>query len=131
MPHLKLNNVPVDPRYTSDGVSPLIVEIRRERRVELFSEGFRYDDLRRWKQGAKLTKKDYGIRWDEAYKAKYDPKNKCSLKSENFPGTTIPYICPNKGGDFENPVFEQRFYLWPIPVDARSENPALGQNPGY
>jgi hypothetical protein len=27
----------------------LIVEIRRERSVELFMEGFRYDDLRRWK----------------------------------------------------------------------------------
>lgn len=131
MPNMNLSNLPVDPKYTSDGVSPLIVEIRRERRVELFSEGFRYDDLRRWKQGSKLTKKDYGIRWDAAYKAKYDPGNKCSLKSENFPGTTINYICPNKGGDFENPVFEQKHYLWPIPVSARSENPALGQNPGY
>ena len=131
MPNMNLSNIPVDPRYTSDGVSPLIVEIRRERRVELVSEGFRYDDLRRWKQGAKLTKKDYGIRWDTAYKAKYDPTNKCSLKSENFPGTTINYICPNKGGNFENPVFEQKHYLWPIPVSARSENPALGQNPGW
>ena len=37
-----------------DGVSALIAEIRRERRIELFIEGFRYDDLRRWKQGKKL-----------------------------------------------------------------------------
>ncbi len=131
MTHMDLNNIPVDPRYTSDAVSPLIVEIRRERRVELFSEGFRYDDLRRWKQGAKLTKKDYGMRWDEANKARFDPQNKCSLKSENYPGTNINYICPNKSGDFENPVFEQKHYLWPIPVSARSENPALGQNPGW
>ncbi len=129
--HLKLDNIPVDPRYTADGVSPLIVEIRRERRVELFSEGFRYDDLRRWKQGAKLRQKDYGMRWDAANKARFDPNNKCSLKSENFPGTSINYICPNKGGDFENPVFETKHYLWPIPVSARSENPALGQNPGW
>jgi starch-binding outer membrane protein, SusD/RagB family len=50
MPHLTLNP-PMDPRYASWGVSSNIVEIRRERRVELFMEGFRYDDLRRWKLG--------------------------------------------------------------------------------
>ena len=75
MPHLDMNNVPVDPRYTNDGVSPLIVEIRRERRVELFMEGFRYDDLRRWKQGRKLLIPDYGIRFDDAAVARYEKAN--------------------------------------------------------
>ena len=131
MPHMNLADIPVDPRYVNDGVSPLIVEIRRERRVELFGEGFRFDDLRRWKQGAKMTKKDYGVRWDEANRTRIDPKGSCTLKSEVFPGTGTVYICPNKGGDFENPVFEDKHYLWPIPVDARSKNPNLGQNPGW
>jgi starch-binding outer membrane protein, SusD/RagB family len=53
MPNMTLNP-PMDPRYASWGVSSNIVEIRRERRVELFMEGFRYDDLRRWKLGKKL-----------------------------------------------------------------------------
>ncbi|MGV8135655.1 MAG: RagB/SusD family nutrient uptake outer membrane protein [Mangrovibacterium sp.] len=131
MPHMNLADIPVDPRYVNDGVSPLIVEIRRERRVELFGEGFRFDDLRRWKQGAKMTKKDYGVRWDEANRTRIDPKGSCTLKSEVFPGTGTVYICPNKGGDFENPVFDDKHYLWPIPVDARSKNPNLGQNPGW
>ncbi|MGI6572087.1 MAG: RagB/SusD family nutrient uptake outer membrane protein [Fermentimonas sp.] len=131
MPHMNLNNIAIDPRYTEDGVSPLIIEIRRERRVELFAEGFRYDDIRRWKQGKKMTQKDYGMRWDESNRNRFDPGNKVILPYEVFPGTGIEYICPNKGGDFENPVFEDKHYLWPIPVSARSENPAVGQNPGW
>jgi hypothetical protein len=107
------------------------VEIRRERRVELYDEGFRYDDLRRWKQGVKLTKKDYGIRWDAANRASIDPSGKNNIQYETDPATGIEYICPNKGTNFENPVFENKHYLWPIPVFARSLNPALGQNPGW
>ncbi len=131
MIHLDIDNIQVDPRYAFDGVSPLIVEIRRERRVELFGEGFRYDDIRRWKQGAKFRTKDYGMRWDEANRTRFDPKGVVTLKYEVLPGTGIEYISPNKGGDFENPVFEDKHYLWPIPVSARSQNPALGQNPGW
>lgn len=132
MVHMNITNIPVDPRYTDDGVSPLIVEIRRERRVELYSEGFRYDDLRRWKQGKKLQQKDYGMRWDEATRQAIDPDgDKVLIGYEVFPGTEIEYLSPSKGGDLENIVFEDKHYLWPIPVSARSENPALGQNPGW
>lgn len=38
-----------DPKRDSD-VSPILWEIRRERRVELMMEGFRLDDLKRWKK---------------------------------------------------------------------------------
>lgn len=127
MPHLDMNNVPVDPRYVNDGVSPLIVEIRRERRVELFMEGFRYDDLRRWKQGKKLEIPSYGIRWDEAAIARYP---KANVQSSVVDG--VPYIDVYKGTDWENPVFdESKHYLWPIPLSDLAQNPALGQNPGW
>ena len=131
MVHMDLNNIPVDPRYVDDGVSPLLVEIRRERRIELFGEGFRFDDIRRWHQGDKMTKKDYGIHWDEANRQRIDPNNSTQLRFEEFENTGKIYICPNKGSDFEFPVFEERHYLWPIPVSARSQNPNLGQNPGW
>ncbi len=39
----------------------LILEIRRERRVELAFEGFRYDDLMRWNAGKLLEKEPQGI----------------------------------------------------------------------
>jgi starch-binding outer membrane protein, SusD/RagB family len=130
MPYMNINNIPVDPRYVNDGVSPLIVEIRRERRIELFMEGFRYDDLRRWKQGKKLEIPDYGIRWDEAYKSRIDPENKVNLKTSDING--IPYIDVYKGTDWENPVFdENKNYLWPIPVSAISQNTNLEQTPGW
>jgi hypothetical protein len=127
MPHLDMSNVPVDPRYTNDGVSPLIVEIRRERRVELFMEGFRYDDLRRWKQGKKLEIPDYGIRWDDAAIARYP---KANVKSSMVDG--VPYIDVYQGTDWANPVFdENKHYLWPIPLSDLAQNPAIGQNPGW
>ena len=37
--------------YYPDISDPVILEIRRERAVELMLEGFRFDDLRRWKRG--------------------------------------------------------------------------------
>ncbi|NML36632.1 RagB/SusD family nutrient uptake outer membrane protein [Chitinophaga sp. G-6-1-13] len=39
----------------------VILEIRRERRVELALEGFRYDDLMRWHGGKLLTKQPEGM----------------------------------------------------------------------
>ena len=129
MPHLTLNPT-MDPRYTSWGVSSLIVEIRRERRVELFMEGFRYDDLRRWKLGKKLEQKSMGMRWDAANQGRFDPTKKATIKTGLVNG--IPYLEPYKGTDYENPVFdESKHYLWPIPLNSISQNPALGQNPGW
>ncbi|MBY5959480.1 RagB/SusD family nutrient uptake outer membrane protein [Membranicola marinus] len=37
--------------YYPDISDPVILEIRRERATELIFEGFRFDDLRRWKRG--------------------------------------------------------------------------------
>jgi hypothetical protein len=129
MPHLTLNP-PMDPRYANDGVSALIVEIRRERRVELFMEGFRYDDLRRWKQGTKLQRKSYGMRWDAANKARFDPTNTATIGVGMVDG--VEYLEIFKGTDYETPEFnEAKHYLWPLPTSAISQNPNLGQNPGW
>ena len=38
----------------------LLWEVRRERRVELMGEGFRLDDLRRWKKGDYVNKQPLG-----------------------------------------------------------------------
>lgn len=129
MPHLTMNPQ-MDPRYASWGVSSLIVEIRRERRVELFAEGFRYDDLRRWKLGKKLEQKDYGMRWDAANQSRFDPQKKATIKTSTING--IPYLDVYQGTDYANPVFdESKHYLWPIPTNSLSQNPDLGQNPGW
>jgi hypothetical protein len=47
--------------YYPDISDPVILEIRRERGVELSLEGQRYDDLRRWKEAGDLVKPYDGI----------------------------------------------------------------------
>lgn len=49
LPKLTLATIPNDPNRDTD-VAPLKWEIRRERRVELVFEGFRLDDLKRWRK---------------------------------------------------------------------------------
>lgn len=129
MPHMDLNP-PMDPRYANDGVSSLIVEIRRERRIELFMEGFRYDDIRRWKQGKKMLIPDMGVRWEGEMKAYLDPDGKATVKSSAVDG--VQYIDVYKGTDFAVPEFdENKHYLWPIPLSAISQNENITQTPGW
>ena len=55
----------VDPYFQANyfpAVSdPVLLEIRRERGIELCLEGFRFDDLKRWKAGDLLKKSWYGM----------------------------------------------------------------------
>jgi starch-binding outer membrane protein, SusD/RagB family len=66
MPHMTLNP-PIDPveaakfPNVTSGQRAEILEIRRERRVELAFEGLRYDDLMRWETGKFLEKEPQGI----------------------------------------------------------------------
>lgn len=125
MPHLNLNP-PMDPRYADDGVSSLIIEIRRERRIELFIEGLRYHDLRRWGQGKYLGQPTLGMRFDETAEARYPGAD---VKITLVDG--IPYIDVRKGTDYEPAFDPAKHYLWPLPTDVLSQNPELKQNPGW
>jgi hypothetical protein len=128
MPHMDLNP-PMDPRYADEGISSLLVEIRRERRIELFLEGFRYNDLKRWKQGKKLEIPDMGIRWTPEAEARYAG---AAIQTSLDPVSGNTYIDVYKGSDWEGPVFdESKHYLWPLPLDDLAQNPQLEQNPGY
>jgi hypothetical protein len=129
MPHMILGKIPVDPRYVADGISPLIAEIRRERRIEMFMEGLRYDDLKRWKQGKKLAVPAMGIRWSADAQARFKGTNMGFSKD---PVSGKDYIDVYKGTDFATPVFnEAKHYLWPIPLNTLAQNPAIKQNPGW
>ncbi len=70
MPHLNLVNANASPdpylanmypNVNSGSNKGVILEIRRERRIELFNEGGRWDDLLRWKEGKKVEKPMLGI----------------------------------------------------------------------
>lgn len=129
MPHMMLGAIPVDPRYAGDGVSTLIVEIRRERRIELFMEGHRLADLMRWKQGKKLEIPTMGMRWDDAAIARYP---NAVVKSSEDPESGKTYIDVYQGTDWAEPVFdESKHYLWPIPLSALAQNEEIKQNPNW
>lgn len=135
MPHLTMNPV-VDPKYKDEGITPLLVEIRRERRVELCFEDTRYQDLMRWKQGQKLAKPVLGMRFEPSYfdlprfnpaEGKADPE-RVVLTEVNGKH----YINVFAGTDWEKRSFdEEKNYLHPIPKNVIGKNPAILQNPNW
>lgn len=96
-------------------------EIRRERTIELFDEGFRIDDLKRWKTAETEMPEDIlGIKWSgTAFESKWGT---ASSTSKNTDGCLI----------LENGrAWESKNYLYPIPTDQLQLNPNIGQNTGW
>lgn len=134
----KLTMTPVvDPQLEADypnvsgANATLIREIRRERRIELVGEGFRYDDIRRWACGKLLTKTHLGIHLD---RAGYTAEQVATLKDDlgvNADGFLTIYS-KRYAGMNPNPVFEEpKHYLYAIPTNEIALNPNLTQNPGW
>lgn len=112
------------------GVSDLIWEIRRERRVELmYDNNDRYWCLIRWHQLHKLDTQDYPDQAKGAWIAGFvDDLSKCD-------GATYPFVdadgyidCHNGGADRK---YDPKYYLLPIPSGQRLLNPEIGQNYGW
>lgn len=122
-------NPPMDPKYAGEGLSSLLIEIRRERRVELSFEQTRYNDLMRWKWGKRLAQPVLGMRFEDS--------NRQDPQYADADVTTVEvngkhYIDAFAGTDFSNRTFdEEKHYYHPIPVNVKSKNPNLGQNPKW
>jgi hypothetical protein len=144
----------VDPymqtKFFPDVNNAALMEIRRERGVELAAEGCRYDDLRRWK-AAKLL--------ERVYDGLYVPgKNQLLDLDENgkpdvsfvdqMPASKVSgvvyFLLDNNtkklsGGDKGNLLwlsntpksYEDKKYLYPIPYNETLLNPKLEQNQGW
>ncbi|UIR55884.1 RagB/SusD family nutrient uptake outer membrane protein [Sphingobacterium sp. SRCM116780] len=128
MPNMLLNPV-MDPKYAAEGISSNLVEIRRERRVELSYEKLRYHDLIRWKKGAYMAKKVLGMRFEESDRksARY-AKVAASVKTVEVNGKH--YIDVYGNDNLGNRTFnEGKNYYFPIPVNVISKNPNITQNP--
>lgn len=126
MPHLDVANIATDPDWNFPALSPLINEIRRERRVELACEGMRLDDLMRWRAHALfVNKRPKGVRFIEAdYPTLVPGVDK--YVDENGYVDIYQTILPN-GFQFD----PDRDYLLPIAVNELTLNPNLTQNPGW
>jgi hypothetical protein len=126
----------------------VILEIRRERVVELALEGLRYADLLRWAAGERITKGLYGMYFpgDGEYDWDNDEKKDLCLYSGSKPSTTATFVYKigtdiiltqgTKGYVNPRPTYTfsfdpERDYLYPIPTNERVLNPKLLQNPNW
>lgn len=142
------------PHVNSGANKGVILEIRRERTVELFAEGQRQWDMLRWGEGAFLTPAGNGDGYEGVYfpglgeydmdndgtadillydttapasdvTVRYDVRKDLTL-SEGTSGYVLLYPLEDYKWD------EKRDYLWPIPENQiQITNGALTQNYGY
>lgn len=101
----------------------MLDEIRRERRVELAGEGYRYDDLIRWKLAEKLLPRQIlGCKFQQSYYQNTIPGKDVILDGNGFIITQKA-----ESRSFADP----KNYLFPIPLRELSLNSDLTQNTGW
>ncbi|PCI35076.1 MAG: RagB/SusD family nutrient uptake outer membrane protein [Flavobacteriaceae bacterium] len=122
MPNINLSAVTgaFDPER-DPSVDPVLWEIRRERAVELMADGFRFNDLRRWKKMDYAAKEKVG-----RYIVASDFNNKLHVQG----GAAEGYISVKEEGALP-PAFPAHYYLYPIPSNQIVLNPQLEQNPNW
>lgn len=142
--------------YFPEVSDPALLEIRRERGIELVFEGFRFSDIIRWKKGKLME-----MLWNGFYVPALNQPIDLNLDGQldvNFyketlpsalPGVTLINVSETVSGN-PNPqrlkqdtfgeltwlstlprVWEDKNYLYPIPENDRLMNPKLEQNPGW
>lgn len=117
-----------DPNWLFPDLSPIINEIRRERRVELAFEGFRYDDLMRWAAGEHIN----GLKLKGARVIPGESFPAIQEQISDIPVDKNGYIWRYKNSMSNGFQFNvNRDYLYPIPTRALTLNDSLKQNPGW
>ena len=140
-----------NPKLLGSSQLALILEIRRERAVELAQEGNnRWYDLVRWREGKCIEQAFHGIYFPGP--GEYDINGDGKLDYCLYEGDVKPdskatsvlkigseillsngnngYVEPHKG-ETARSFNENRDYYYPIPSDERSLNPNLTQNDGW
>ena len=161
MPHLDMEAANADPDWylaseeygypnVSGADKGVILEIRRERAVELAQEGFRLADLTRWRAGNCLNQSFYGMYFPGAgeYDLTGDGKADIRLYAKGDKpandlvnieiGSDTGVLLSNDSSGYldhhknvDHSFDENRDYYYPIPTKERSLNPNLKQNPGW
>ncbi len=123
---LLVNNITPDNSARRDPqVSDLLWEIRRERRVELMCDGFRYYDIRRWKKGEYMNREILGVNTKQLRELQLMTYQKGV--TEDNEGFVTTYGDPVEKGF----GWEDFMYLEPMPSQELLLNKELKQNPGW
>lgn len=127
-----VNGVVYDDPERDPTVPSLIWEIRRERRTELMMEGFRLDDLRRWKKLEYADTQDNPTINRGAWISKTDyPDTDAHIEGDANEGYIVPAIKQESQRLFTDP----KVYLDPLPLDQiklyQDNGYTLTQNPGW
>lgn len=140
--------------YFPDITDPVILEVRRERSVELALEGFRFTDLKRWKRGELMTMRWTGIyipqlnvQMDLDHDGTPDVIFYKGTAPTGLPATCTPIAIGGQSqqgltGDSSGNLTwsdndprkwysDGRQYYYPIPASAIQKNGNLKQNPGW
>lgn len=136
--------------HVSGNNKGVLLEIRRERRIELVMESFRWNDMMRWKEGATFTEQFKGMYFPGLGSFDLDGDDQidiCIYKDTkpSLEGKSIQYLKLNSDITLENgengcivinphlkKVWdENKDYLYPIPIQERLLNTNLTQNPGW
>jgi len=134
---------------------PSLLEIRRERGIELAFEGFRFSDIIRWKRGELMDQTWNGfyvpavnVPLDLNEDGVLDVCFYTTLPATQVAGVTYVSVADNLSNGTINPQrlnnaneltwlttvqrkWDDKYYLYPIPETDRLQNPKLGQNPGW
>jgi len=143
--------------YFPEITDPVILEVRRERGIELSLEGFRFHDILRWKRG-ELMKMEWNGFYVPELLTPMDLNEDGILDVVFYQGTKpspaltgVEYVNVSEMvGTNQNSqrlrsntfgeltwmnnltrVWEDKHYYYPIPETDRLLNPELGQNPGW
>ncbi len=143
--------------YFPDITDPVILEVRRERGIELCLEGFRFNDILRWKHG-ELMEQEWNGFYVPALVTPMDLNEDGILDVAFYQGTkpspavsgvTYVDVSPTISGKVNQQLlkndtygeltwmnnisrkWEDKMYYYPIPQTDLITNPNLGQNPGW
>lgn len=143
-------------KYFPNISDPTILEVRRERGIELCLEGFRFDDIVRWRRGELMQ-----MEWNGMYVPSLNTPMDLNedgvldvaffktMPAEKVPGVTYVEVAPTIAGKPNSQLLANsdsgeltwlnnvprkwldKHYYYPIPTGDLITNPKLGQNPGW
>lgn len=116
-------------KYTNENIpapSPILYEIRRERRIELIGEGFRFNDLKRWKAGPLINnpKTVLGMRFSDELRDEYEKAN-IDISQIKVNKDKYIQVYPSLANDKRK--WLDKMYLFPLPLDQLAYKNNMGE----